>query len=43
MLLISGYGGAMLAQRAAQAGVQGVLGKPLRRADLARALEAALA
>lgn len=43
VLLISGYGGAMLAQRAAQAGVQAVLGKPLRRADLARALEAALA
>ncbi|MFO1341213.1 MAG: ATP-binding protein [Burkholderiaceae bacterium] len=43
VLLISGYGGAMLAQRAAQAGVQGVLGKPLRRADLARALETLLA
>jgi len=38
VLLLSGYGGAMLAQRAAVAGVTRVLAKPLRRDDLARAL-----
>jgi signal transduction histidine kinase len=38
VLLVSGYGGALLAQRAAQAGVRRVLGKPLQRAELARAL-----
>jgi signal transduction histidine kinase len=38
VLLVSGYGGAMLAQRAAAAGVTRVLSKPLQRADLARAL-----
>jgi signal transduction histidine kinase len=38
VLLISGYGGALLASRAATAGVTRVLTKPLRRADLARAL-----
>ena len=38
VLLISGYGGASLAQRAAAAGVTRVLAKPLQRADLARAL-----
>ena len=39
VLLVSGYGGAALAQRAAEAGVTRVLGKPLRRADLACVLE----
>ncbi len=38
VLLVSGYGGALLAQRAAAAGVNRVLAKPLQRADLARAL-----
>ena len=38
VLLISGYGGALLAQRAIAAGVTRVLAKPLERADLARAL-----
>jgi signal transduction histidine kinase len=38
VLLVSGYGGALLAQRAAAAGVTRVLAKPLQRADLARAL-----
>ena len=38
VLLVSGYGGASLAQRASVAGVTRVLAKPLRRADLARAL-----
>ncbi|HSW07337.1 ATP-binding protein [Aquabacterium sp.] len=38
VLLVSGYGGASLAQRAAAAGVSRVLAKPLQRADLARAL-----
>lgn len=38
VLLVSGHGGALLAQRAAQAGVTRVLGKPLRRAELADAL-----
>jgi signal transduction histidine kinase len=38
VLLVSGYGGAALAQRAATAGVTRVLAKPLQRADLARAL-----
>jgi signal transduction histidine kinase len=38
VLLVSGYGGALLAQRAAAAGVTRVLSKPLQRADLARAL-----
>jgi signal transduction histidine kinase len=38
VLLISGYGGALLARRAAQAGVSRVLSKPLRRAELAQAL-----
>jgi len=38
VLLVSGYGGALLAQRAAAAGVTRVLVKPLQRADLARAL-----
>ena len=38
VLLISGYGGAALASRAAAAGVTRVLAKPLQRAELARAL-----
>ena len=38
VLLVSGYGGALLAQRAAAAGVTQVLAKPLQRADLAHAL-----
>jgi FixJ family two-component response regulator len=42
VLLVSGYGGALLARRAASAGVTRVLAKPLRRADLARALSEVL-
>jgi CheY-like chemotaxis protein len=38
VLLVSGYGGALLAQRAAEAGVNGILSKPLQRDELARAL-----
>jgi len=38
VLLVSGYGGALLASRAARAGVTRVLTKPLQRAELARAL-----
>lgn len=38
VLLISGFGGAALASRAAAAGVTRVLAKPLQRAELARAL-----
>ena len=38
VLLVSGYGGAQLAQRAAVAGVSRVLTKPLQRAELAGAL-----
>jgi signal transduction histidine kinase len=38
VLLVSGYGGALLARRAAEAGVTRLLAKPLQRADLARAL-----
>ena len=38
VLLVSGYGGAQLAQRALEAGVTRVLAKPLQRADLARVL-----
>ncbi len=38
VLLISGYGGALLASRAAAAGVNRVLAKPLQRAELAREL-----
>jgi CheY-like chemotaxis protein len=38
VLLISGYGGAALASRAAAAGVTRVLTKPLQRAELAHAL-----
>jgi len=38
VLLVSGYGGALLASRAAAAGVTRVLSKPLQRTELARAL-----
>ncbi|MEO8718822.1 MAG: ATP-binding protein, partial [Burkholderiales bacterium] len=38
VLLVSGYGGALLASRAAAAGVTRLLAKPLQRAELARAL-----
>ncbi len=38
VLLVSGYGGALLAARAASAGVTTVLTKPLQRAELARTL-----
>lgn len=38
VLMVSGYGGAALAQRAAQAGVSRLLTKPLQRADLAQAM-----
>jgi len=38
VLLVSGYGGALLAARAAAVGVTRVLAKPLQRIDLARAL-----
>lgn len=38
VLLISGYGGSLLAARAAAVGVTRVLSKPLQRAELARAL-----
>jgi len=38
VLLVTGYGGALLAARAAAAGVTRVLAKPLQRLDLARAL-----
>lgn len=37
-LLVTGYGGALLAQRAVAAGVTRVLSKPLQRAELAQAL-----
>ena len=38
VLLMSGFGGALLAARAARAGVSRVLSKPVERADLAHAL-----
>lgn len=38
VLLLSGYGGALLAQRASAAGVNRVLSKPVQRAALAHAL-----
>lgn len=38
VLIVSGFGGPGLAERAAQAGVRQVLAKPLAQADLARAL-----
>lgn len=43
VLLLSGYGGSLLAQRAAEAGVTTVLGKPAQRAEVARALAQMLA
>jgi len=43
VLLVSGHGGALLAERAAAAGVDRVLTKPLQRSDLARALNEVLA
>lgn len=42
VLLLSGYGGALLAQRASAAGVSRVLAKPVQRAPLARALSEVL-
>lgn len=42
VLLMSGFGGAQLQQRAEAAGVRHVLAKPLERAVLARAIAAAL-
>jgi signal transduction histidine kinase len=42
VLLVSGHGGALLAERAAAAGVRRVLAKPLQRRDLARALNEVL-
>jgi len=42
VLLVSGYGGAMLAARAAAAGASSVLSKPVRRAELAMALRTLL-
>ena len=38
ILMVSGYGGASLAQRAATAGVSRLLTKPMQREELARAL-----
>ncbi len=43
ILMVSGYGGAALAQRATAAGVSRLLSKPLQRADLAQALAELLA
>jgi signal transduction histidine kinase len=42
VLLMSGFGGAQLQQRALGAGVRRVLAKPLQRAELARAIAACL-
>jgi signal transduction histidine kinase/ActR/RegA family two-component response regulator len=42
ILLLSGWGGPQLAQRAAAAGIQRVLAKPIQRGELARALGALL-
>lgn len=42
VLLLSGYGGALLAQRASAAGVNRVLTKPVQRAPLAHALSEVL-
>ena len=39
VLLVSGYGGALLASRALGAGVNRVLAKPVQRLELANALE----
>ena len=40
VLLVSGHGGALLAQRAVASGIARVLGKPVQRADLATAVAA---
>lgn len=40
VLLVSGHGGALLAQRAVASGIARVLGKPVRRAELATAIAA---
>ena len=42
VLLMSGFGGAQLQQRATAAGIRRVLSKPLERTELARAIAAAL-
>lgn len=42
VIVVSAYGGALLATRAAEAGVTRVLGKPIRRAELATALAGVL-
>jgi CheY-like chemotaxis protein len=42
VVLMSGFGGAQLQQRAADAGIRRVLSKPLERTELARAIAAAL-
>lgn len=42
VLIVTGYGGASLAARAAEAGATVVLGKPIQRAVLARALAKAI-
>ena len=43
VLLVSGYGGALLAQRAHAAGISRVLTKPVPRAELSRAMASLLA
>jgi signal transduction histidine kinase/ActR/RegA family two-component response regulator len=43
VLLMSGFGGAQLQQRAVDAGIRRVLSKPLERTELAREIAAALA
>jgi FixJ family two-component response regulator len=43
VILVSGYGGMLLAQRARHAGIVQILAKPLRRQDLALALSDVLA
>lgn len=43
VVLVSGYGGALLARRASDAGVSRILMKPLRRGELARTLAELLA
>lgn len=42
VILLTGYGGSLLASRAARLGITQVLRKPLQRAELARALESIL-
>jgi CheY-like chemotaxis protein len=43
VLLLTGYGGALLAERAARAGIARVLTKPVQYAELAAALAPLLA